>query len=304
MPNKELSTRIILRNDTQANWTANNQILMKGEYGIETDTNRYKRGNGIDTWDNLKYFSDVDSADYILLKQVIKLLQDDAFGKVNDVKVNGESIVKDKVANFNLGVLIISDSSVEYGTEENFANNITLHKIAKTGDYLDLKNRPNVVDNLNSTSGQDLLSAGQGNALYNMIKNIQKSKSFATYQEMVAALNSYDKTVFYEGLNVWIATLNVPDFWIYSVEEDSVEYNYTSDADLITDINENGIIQIGYYKLAKLETQKVDLSDYYTKTQVNEFISGLDNRLKNIEEDGTILRSTDVLILNGGNSEV
>lgn len=304
MANKELGARIILRNDTQANWTANNPILMKGEYGIETDTNRYKRGNGIDTWDNLKYFSDIDSADYILLKQVIKLLEEDAFGKVNDVKVNGESIVKDKVANFNLGVLIISDNSVEYGSEENFANNITLHKIAKTGDYLDLKNRPNVVDNLNSTSGQDLLSAGQGNALYNMIKNIQKSKSFATYQEMVAALNSYDKTVFYEGLNVWIATLDVPDFWIYSVEEDSVEYNYTSDVDLITDINENGFIQIGHYKLAKLETQKVDLSDYYTKTQVDEFISGLDNRLKNIEKDETILHSTDVLILNGGNSEV
>lgn len=50
-----LNARIVLRNDSTANWLANSsQVLLKGEVGIEflTDgTVKMKVGDGTRTWD-------------------------------------------------------------------------------------------------------------------------------------------------------------------------------------------------------------------------------------------------------------
>lgn len=52
-----LKTRILLRNDTAANWEANKTtVLKKGEVGIEIDTNKMKIGDGVTAYGNLKYF--------------------------------------------------------------------------------------------------------------------------------------------------------------------------------------------------------------------------------------------------------
>lgn len=62
----ELKTRIILRNDSTANWTANETtVLLKGEVGIEFNPNAttttgkkilMKIGDGITAWKDLPYF--------------------------------------------------------------------------------------------------------------------------------------------------------------------------------------------------------------------------------------------------------
>ena len=56
-----INTRIVLRNDTAANWSANsNQVLLKGEVGVEFQTDgkaKIKIGDGMTSWDNLEYFS-------------------------------------------------------------------------------------------------------------------------------------------------------------------------------------------------------------------------------------------------------
>ena len=52
-----LKTRILLRNDTAANWETNKTtVLKKGEVGIEIDTNKMKIGDGVTAYGNLKYF--------------------------------------------------------------------------------------------------------------------------------------------------------------------------------------------------------------------------------------------------------
>lgn len=55
MADKLLNIRIQLRNDTAANWTLKNPLLLKGEMGVETDTGKTKIGNGNDHWTTLKY---------------------------------------------------------------------------------------------------------------------------------------------------------------------------------------------------------------------------------------------------------
>jgi hypothetical protein len=51
-------TRFKLRSDTAANWTAANPVLLAGEIGVETDTRRYKIGDGTTAWVGLSYYID------------------------------------------------------------------------------------------------------------------------------------------------------------------------------------------------------------------------------------------------------
>lgn len=48
---------IQFRRDTAANWTSNNPTLASGEMGVETDTNKYKVGDGSTAWTSLTYSS-------------------------------------------------------------------------------------------------------------------------------------------------------------------------------------------------------------------------------------------------------
>jgi hypothetical protein len=59
-PHKEninMATRMQQRRGTAAQWTAANPILAAGEIGFETDTNKFKMGNGSSTWTALQYFA-------------------------------------------------------------------------------------------------------------------------------------------------------------------------------------------------------------------------------------------------------
>lgn len=62
-------THIQLRHDTAANWTSVNPILLEGEVGIETDTNKTKIGDGTTAWNSLAYNS-VDLSNYYTKTEV------------------------------------------------------------------------------------------------------------------------------------------------------------------------------------------------------------------------------------------
>lgn len=58
MATSTLNTRIVLRNDTAENWLSSNTVLLKGEIGIETDTYKFKVGDGTSAWNDLDYYGD------------------------------------------------------------------------------------------------------------------------------------------------------------------------------------------------------------------------------------------------------
>lgn len=277
MATKTLTTRIILRNDTANNWTTNNPVLLKGEIGLETDTGKYKIGNGTSNWQALQYYVNLDQDSKTSLDTLIEMLDDDNFGKVNDVQVNGTTVVENKVANVSIGVLTTSATTQsEVTAGESFTGNIVLHKIAKTGSYADLLNKPNVVDNLNSTSSTDVLSANQGNVLKSMVQALPSAKSFTNIQAMITALNSYSNTEMNVGTSIYLQQMNVPDFWVYSKAETSTPYTYTDDSAFISAVETSGYVQVGYYNVAMLESAKVDLTDYYTKEEIDSMIDNID----------------------------
>ena len=53
-----MATRMQQRRGTAAQWTAANPTLAAGEIGFETDTNKFKMGNGSSAWTSLAYFVD------------------------------------------------------------------------------------------------------------------------------------------------------------------------------------------------------------------------------------------------------
>ena len=50
-----MTSRLQQRRDTAANWTSNNPTLAAGEIGLETDTTKFKIGNGSTAWASLSY---------------------------------------------------------------------------------------------------------------------------------------------------------------------------------------------------------------------------------------------------------
>ena len=53
-----VQTKLQVRRDTATNWTSTNPTLASGEVGFETDTLKFKVGNGSTAWTSLKYSQD------------------------------------------------------------------------------------------------------------------------------------------------------------------------------------------------------------------------------------------------------
>lgn len=51
----KLNSKITQRIDTSTNWSDSNPVLLKGEIGLESDTNLFKIGDGVSDWSSLEY---------------------------------------------------------------------------------------------------------------------------------------------------------------------------------------------------------------------------------------------------------
>ena len=88
-----INTRIVLRNDTKANWEAvkDTATLMPGEIGVETDTGLFKIGKEIieegkdpryATWAELPYANDIPEIDLSTVTNAVQVVD----GTVNDLE--------------------------------------------------------------------------------------------------------------------------------------------------------------------------------------------------------------------------
>lgn len=97
-------------------------------------------------------------------------------------------------------------------------------------------------------------------------KSIAEGRSrgvaFADYTSLVENLNAADKSTYRVGDNLFIQAKEVPDLWVYAVEEISSPYTFESDDVFVEALQNAGFIQIGHFKMAAMETTKVDLSGY------------------------------------------
>lgn len=135
--------------------------------------------------------------------------------------------------------------------------------LTNDSDYItsqDILGKQNIEDNTLSTNNKTVPSAI--NEVNSIAKGANQALSYSNYQSMINVFNNMANNVYNVGQNVMIVTLQVPDLWISGIESTSQTYTYTSDSDFVNALATNGYVQVGYYKLSTLETQKVDLTNY------------------------------------------
>lgn len=85
---KIINTKILLRNDNSFNWANNNPILSKGQIGIQTDTKKFKFGDGLTQWNRLSYGA---GADIPLASSLVDgLLTKEMFSKLYNIEAGAQ----------------------------------------------------------------------------------------------------------------------------------------------------------------------------------------------------------------------
>lgn len=70
MATQVMNTRIKQKSDLAANWSANNPVLLLGEIGIESDTGKFKIGDGSSAWSDLVAHEVFTAAEKALLATI------------------------------------------------------------------------------------------------------------------------------------------------------------------------------------------------------------------------------------------
>lgn len=112
---------------------------------------------------------------------------------------------------------------------------------------------------------------GAINEVNGIAKGANLAFSVDDYQELVETLNEASEGDYSTGQSVYIVDINVPDVWLVNAaqregREEPISYTYTTDENFISDLLGGGV-EIGYYNVFPLETQKVDLTNYRTKAE-------------------------------------
>lgn len=157
---------------------------------------------------------------------------------------------------------------------------------AITQNTQDIDNIENTLPNLASQNYVDQKFNGAAKAI-----------SFDSYATMITAFNALADDVYVSGQNINILTLEVPDLWVYEVDSTRIPYTYVDDATFVNELSTNGYVQVGFYKLAALETQKVDLTDYQEKLTTTNIQSGTITEGIGFDNLGNVVRGS----AGGGN---
>lgn len=89
-----------------------------------------------------------------------------------------------------------------------------------------------------------------------------RAVSFASYSELTETVNAAAKIDYKIGDVFYLQAQNVPDLWVYDVADNSSAYTYSTDEALVSAIQTDGFVQVGYFKLSALESAKVDLAGF------------------------------------------
>ena len=205
-------------------------------------------------------------------------------GKVDDVQdVNGASIVKNKIAKLSKAAVGLgnvdntadANKSVKHATSADSATTATSATTANSATKATQDASGNVITNTYATKTE----------LQEGLAGKSQSKTYNNYQAFVTAVNAMNNTALKVGDNVFIVTQDVPDMWVSAVNSSSATYTYTSDSAIVTALGSANGLTVGYYVFRELETEKVDLTAYQTKTDnslatANKTVVGAINEVK------------------------
>ena len=161
------------------------------------------------------------------------------------------------------------------------------------GITIDEKGRITAAQDMKYATKQEVQEIAAGKA---------KTFPYDDYQKFVAATNALPKTAMNVSDNVLIKTLNVPDMWVTRVNAVSTQYVYTTDQDIIDKLNTTYGLTVGYFTFSQLETTKVDLEPYQTKTDntlvtSDKTVVGAINEVKGVADGATTKSNTNAAVI-------
>lgn len=165
---------------------------------------------------------------------------------INTTKENGEALLRGQT---------VTDSNGNQTT-------IGLNDVVAIPDDTD--------ERLDTLETEVIAIGDQLDTVESIAKGANQAITYGNYQTMITAFNALSADAYNLGQNIMIITLNVPDLWVSEKAETSVAYNYVDDESFTNALKTNGYVQVGYYKLSALETQKVDLTEYMKKGEAPE----------------------------------
>ena len=139
------------RRDTASNWTSNNPTLLAGEWGIESDTKKFKIGDGSTAWQSL---------DYVPIPDTNRLL-------TGNLTVGGNFTVNGTTTTIDTTTLTVEDKNIEIGKVSSPSDTtadgggITLKGATdKTINWVDSTDSWTLSEHLDLASGKVLKVAG------------------------------------------------------------------------------------------------------------------------------------------------
>ena len=202
----------------------------------------------------------------------------------NTTAYNGSGFDNDIVVKNGRYDFPIDFGSITEVISSNLASGIIIKEpksatISASSNYEEVTNKPSInsVELLGNKTHTDLGLQPAGDYALNSRVNeledkiddidaIQKQSAQAigynSYQHMIGILNGAEKEEYIVGQSIFIKTDGVPDVWVFAVNEESITYTYSSDSAVQQALASATGLRVGYYTLAPLETEKVDLTNY------------------------------------------
>ena len=165
-----VKAHIIPRSGTAADWTLVNPVLLAGELGVETDTGRFKFGNGANPWNELPYSGES--------------------GGVAGLEIGGRNLLLDSARgesnqNYPFGIYYLSDTDIAEGATVTLTlwGNFDSH-LTRIVAYNSNDSNPLFSNSIGQELAKQILETGKGSVTFPW-------KRFAN-----AATPSTNKTVF------------------------------------------------------------------------------------------------------------
>ena len=291
-----LNTRIVLRNDTAANWSLYDPILLKGEVGVAYDDNgkvRIKIGDSVKKWSELDYFggeaTDVslsaDGDSLVIDGGIIKLVGFEA-AEVGSTPMKAEdgSLVWVKSEQAIVEDLQESVGSKEEGTGlagdvAKLENSVGVPADIEagtpaTGIFAEVEQVSASVSNLQNIIGTPATETSEATGLIGQIeakadasKVYTKEETAEVIAEAVASLDHLERKIV-GSIEEIDATAVGADRVIYMVPAATVEGNDNYDEYMVI----NGQIE-------KVGSWEIDLSGYTTDEEHNSLKAIVDNKV-------------------------
>lgn len=322
-----LNTRISFKNDTSINWSGNNPILLKGEIGIESDTLRYKIGDGTRKWNDITTLTPIITSDtntnivdgavwYDTSISYLKIYKNGEWANIayaTDIPEVASAVENSINITVN-GQKFTFDGSNEVGIDIN-KSTIGLGNVDNTSDLdkpistLVQKELTNLDDNkVDKEEGKGLSSNDYTDDDKDLVSTAVQPEGLALALSGKVNTYIYETTATFElAKNNWNDEIANPDYYNIILS--------SGDNALIIDVD----VPDWWYDATNdewhiLETQKVDLDGYateeyvksytYSKSDIEETVSESISDISSttLTDSDNIVRYDDVLILAGGDS--